>query len=181
MASTPEIAADEDREQYISSPSPMGFTPKIAVDEASRELYKALMRGKNASVLQLCQEFPDGSLQVVTIHRDTVLHVATSCKQADWVRDLLKMIKDDQLGKLTIQNKVGNTILHEASTSDKFVGAAEEMLNKAPELLNMCNKFGVTPLYRSVVFGRMDMFKFFDEKIRTQKQTTAHGDLEADK
>ncbi|KAG5545377.1 hypothetical protein RHGRI_017751 [Rhododendron griersonianum] len=91
------------------------------------------------------------------------------------------MVSVDQLDKLTLQNNVGNTILHEASTSDKLVQAAKEMLIKAPELLNICNNFDVTPLYRSVEFGRMDMFKFLDDLIRRQKQTTdQEGDLEAD-
>ncbi|KAH7860553.1 hypothetical protein Vadar_014822 [Vaccinium darrowii] len=81
-------------------------------------------------------------------------------------KELLKMVPDDQHYKLTLQNKAGNTILHEASTSNKLVLTAEEMLNKAPELLNMHNNFGVTPLYRSVEFGRMKMFKFLDNRIR---------------
>ncbi|XP_058217989.1 uncharacterized protein LOC131328999 isoform X2 [Rhododendron vialii] len=154
---------------------------EIAVDEDSRELYIALVQGKSERVLELCQNFPDGPFQVVTIHNDTVLHVATSCKQVDLVHELLKRVSDDQLDKLTHQNKAGNTILHEASTSDKLVQAAKEMLIKAPELLNVRNNFDVTPLYRSVEFGRMDMFKFLDDLIRRQKQTTdQEGDLEAD-
>ncbi|KAG5545368.1 hypothetical protein RHGRI_017743 [Rhododendron griersonianum] len=155
---------------------------EIAVDdEDSRELYIALVQGKSERVLELCQNFPDGPFQVVTIHDDTVLHVATSCKRVDLVHELLKMVSVDQLDKLTLQNNVGNTILHEASTSDKLVQAAKEMLIKAPELLNIRNDFDVTPLYRSVEFGRMNMFKFLDDLIRRQKQTTdQEGDLEAD-
>ncbi|KAG5545373.1 hypothetical protein RHGRI_017748 [Rhododendron griersonianum] len=154
---------------------------EIAVDEDSRELYIAVVQGKSESVLELCHNFPDGPFQVVTIHNDTVLHVATSCKRVDLVHELLKRVSDDQLGKLTHQNEVGNTILHEASTSDKLVQAAKEMIIKAPKLLNIRNNFDVTPLYRSVEFGRMDMFKFLDDLIRRQKQTTDHeGDLEAD-
>ncbi|KAF7141991.1 hypothetical protein RHSIM_Rhsim06G0147900 [Rhododendron simsii] len=77
--------------------------------------------------------------------------------------------------------RVGNTILHEASTSHKLVQAAKELLIKASELLNICNNFDVTPPYRSVEFGRMDMFKFLDDLIRRQKQTTdQEGDLESD-
>ncbi|KAI8551767.1 hypothetical protein RHMOL_Rhmol06G0212000 [Rhododendron molle] len=128
-----------------------------AVDEDSRELFRALVQGKSEKVLELYQNFQDGPFKVVTIHNDTVLHVATSCKRVDLVHELLKRVSDDQFDKLKHQNRVGNTILHEACTSDKLVQAAEEMLSK------------------------MDMFKFLDEKMRRKKQTTdQEGDLEAD-
>ncbi|KAH7862022.1 hypothetical protein Vadar_033714 [Vaccinium darrowii] len=87
------------------------------------------------------------------------------------------MVPDDQHHKLTLPNKVGNTILHEASTSNKLVHAAVEMLNKAPELLNMRNKAGVTPLYRSVQFGRMKMFRFLDEQSRQRMQQTTFREV----
>ncbi|KAF7140026.1 hypothetical protein RHSIM_Rhsim06G0147300 [Rhododendron simsii] len=168
------ISIDEDSNPAVDEDS------GISVDEDSRDLYMALVQGKSEKVLELCKNSPDGPFQVVTIHNDTVLHVAASCKQVDLVHELLRRVSNDQRDKLRLQNKVGNTILHEVSTSDKLVQAAKEMLNKAPKLLNIRNNFGVTPLYRSVVFGKMDMFKFLDAITRQKQTTDQEGDLEAD-
>ncbi|KAF7142155.1 hypothetical protein RHSIM_Rhsim06G0148000 [Rhododendron simsii] len=112
----------------------MASTSNIEINERNRELYKALMNEDKERVLKLCQKFEDGPFHVVTIHDDTVLHVATYSKQADLVLQLLETVTDDQLDKLTFQNKIGNTILHEASTSDSLVEAAKKMLIKAPDL-----------------------------------------------
>ncbi|KAI8551760.1 hypothetical protein RHMOL_Rhmol06G0211700 [Rhododendron molle] len=110
----------------------MASPSNIGLDERNKELYKALIDEDKERVLKLCQKFEDGPFHVVTIHDDTVLHVATYSKQADLVLQLLEMVTDDQLDKLTFQNKIGNTILHEASTSDSLVEAAKKMLIKAP-------------------------------------------------
>ncbi|KAL7185570.1 hypothetical protein ACSBR2_027504 [Camellia fascicularis] len=133
--------------------------------EDSREIYIALMREEENKVLQLCEKFQDGPLHVITIHNDTVLHMATYSKQTDLVLNLLKRVSSDHIHKMTHQNGVGNTILHEAATSDKLLPAAIEMLRIAPQLLNICNKFDETALYRAARFGKLDMFKFLDDEV----------------
>ncbi|KAG5545372.1 hypothetical protein RHGRI_017747 [Rhododendron griersonianum] len=157
----------------------MASKSNIGIDEQSKELYKALMNEDKERVLELCQQFEDGPFHVVTIHDDTVLHVATYSKQADLVLELLETVTDDQLDKLTFQNKIGNTILHEASTSDSLVEAAKKMLIKAPCLLYKRNKYDATPLYRSVCYGKIDMFKLLHSESQRRKHIT-EGDVEAD-
>ncbi|KAF7141137.1 hypothetical protein RHSIM_Rhsim06G0147500 [Rhododendron simsii] len=154
----------------------MASTSNIEIDERNKELYKAIMNEDTEGVLKLCQQFEDGPFHVVTIHDDTVLHVATYSRQADLVLQLLEMVTDDQLDKLTFQNKIGNTILHEASTSDILVEAARKMLIKAPSLLYQRNQYDVTPLYRSVCYGKIEMFKFLHKEIQRLKH---EGDAEA--
>lgn len=149
-------------------------------DERNRELYKALIQEDKKRVLELCNHFEDGPLHVVTIHYDTVLHVATFSKQVDLVLELLERVSNSQLDKLTRQNEVGNTILHEACTSDKLVSAAKEMLIKEPELLYIRNTYGVTPLYQSVLYGKTDMFEFLVGEIEKRKNET-EGYLETDR
>ncbi|XP_058217995.1 uncharacterized protein LOC131329000 isoform X4 [Rhododendron vialii] len=157
----------------------MASSSNIGRDERSKELYKALMNEDKERVLELCKQFEDGPFHVVTIHADTVLHVATYSMQADLVLQLLEMVTNDQLDKLTFQNKIGNTILHEASTSDSLVEAAKKMLIKAPGLLYKRNQYDVTPLYRSVCYGKIEMFKFLHDEIQTRKDITGE-DVEAD-
>ncbi|KAH7861292.1 hypothetical protein Vadar_024255 [Vaccinium darrowii] len=165
-------------EQQDFPDDPFNFQSEIE-DQATRKAYRALLQKEAKEVvLEQCKKFSDGPFHLLTIHKDTVLQVATSCKRADLVHELLKMVPDDQRHKLTHKNQVGNTILHEASTSNKLVPAAEEMLNKAPDLLNMRNNFGETPLYRSVVFGKMEMFEFLDQQIRKGKPIIDQRELE---
>ncbi|KAF7141804.1 hypothetical protein RHSIM_Rhsim06G0147700 [Rhododendron simsii] len=154
----------------------MASTSNIGIDELNKELFEALMNEDKEVVLKLCQQFEDGPFHVVTIHDDTVLHVATYSRQADLVLQLLEMVTDDQLDKLTFQNKIGNTILHEASTSDILVEAAKKMLIKAPNLLYKRNQYDVTPLYRSVCYCKIEMFEFLHSEIQTLKHK---GDAEA--
>ncbi|KAH7861013.1 hypothetical protein Vadar_020595 [Vaccinium darrowii] len=158
----------------------MATTPSIVIDERNRELYNALMNENKKRVLELCKHFEDGPLHVVTIHEDTVLHLATYSKQVNLVLELLERVPHDQLYKLRRPNKIGNTILHEASTLDILVPAAKEMLLKAPDLLYMRNTYGETPLYRSVSYGKIRMFKFLDDEIKKRKQITK-VDVEPDR
>ncbi|KAL7216041.1 hypothetical protein ACSBR1_028064 [Camellia fascicularis] len=143
----------------------------------SKEIYIALMREEADKVLELCKEFQDGPLHVITIHKDTVLHMATYSKQTDLVLELLKMVSANHLHKMTHQNGVGNTILHEAATSDKLVPAAREMLRMAPQLLDVCNCFNETALYRAARFGKLDMFKLLDHEVNQIRRTVR--DIEA--
>lgn len=171
MASTSNIGIDERN--------------RTLYDERNRELYKALIDEDKERVLKLCQKFEDGPFHVVTIHDDTilhddtVLHVATYSKQADLVLELLETVTDDQLDKLKFQNKIGNTILHEASTSNNLVEAAKKMLIKAPDLFYMRNIYDETPLYRSVCYGKIEMFKFLNDEINKRKHISEE-DVEAD-
>ncbi|XP_052184031.1 ankyrin repeat-containing protein ITN1-like isoform X2 [Diospyros lotus] len=129
-------------------------------------LYEALMSGDENRVIQLCERVPEGPLYPLTIHNDTVLHMATYSKQENLVLRLLDKLPQSQNGKMDAKNDIGNTILHEAATSSKIVPAARAMLGRAPYLLEMRNERGETALFRAARYGKMEMFRFLDEQVK---------------
>ena len=134
-------------------------------DKLNRELYKALMKGDEKEVIQLCLSIPEGPVHIMTIHMDTVLHMPTYSKQADLVLKLLENLPETHLNKLTLQSDAGNTILHEAATSNSTTNAAREMLNKAPELLSLSNFLGETPIFREARYGKTRVFEFLATEV----------------
>ncbi|KAL7213604.1 hypothetical protein ACSBR2_016184 [Camellia fascicularis] len=134
--------------------------------ELNRDLYSALMRGDENKVIEHCKKIRQGPLHILTIHNDTVLHMATYSKQKQLVLQLLQLLPDkDSNEDIMAENDIGNTILHEAATCNKIVLAAKEMLRKNPELLRNKNKRGETALFRSARYGKMEMFKFLDDEV----------------
>nr|XP_034931711.1 ankyrin repeat-containing protein At5g02620-like [Populus alba] len=128
-------------------------------------LYYALMKGNKKIVAELCQKIQDHALHVITVNDDTVLHMATYAKEASLVEQLLDELPDHHLDKLTRQNGVGNTILHETATSNHTVAVAGKLLKKAPGLLGMRNHNGETALFRAARYGKTDMFNFLAAKV----------------
>ncbi|KAI7999609.1 Ankyrin repeat-containing protein ITN1 [Camellia lanceoleosa] len=133
--------------------------------ELNRDLYSALMRGDGNKVIEHCKKIPHGPLHILTIHNDTVLHMATYSKQKELVLELLRLLPDKDRKMIMAENDIGNTILHEAATCNKIVLAAKEMLRKTPELLRNKNKRGETALFRAARYGKMEMFKFLDDEV----------------
>ncbi|XP_028068438.1 ankyrin repeat-containing protein At5g02620-like isoform X2 [Camellia sinensis] len=134
--------------------------------ELNRDLYSALMRGDGNKVIEHCKNIPQGPLHKLTIHKDTVLHMATYSKQKQLVLQLLQLLPDEDSNEdIMAENDIGNTILHEAATCNTIVLAAKEMLRKAPELLRKKNKRGETALFRAARYGKMEMFKFLDDEV----------------
>ncbi|CAI9279908.1 unnamed protein product [Lactuca saligna] len=139
----------------------------------NKELYDALMKGDTDKVIRLCDGIPKGPLHALTIHHDTVLHMATYSKQSYLVMELLNMVREVYYHKLTCQNDVGNTVLHEAATSDRIVPAAMEMLRRAPTLLSMPNRRGETPIFRAARYGKNRMYDFLDAEMHKTIQSDA--------
>ncbi|KAL7244274.1 hypothetical protein ACSBR1_016499 [Camellia fascicularis] len=123
------------------------------------------MRGDGNKVIEHCRKIPHGPLHILTIHNDTVLHMATYSKQKQLVLELLQLLPDKDRKMIMAENDIGNTILHEAATCNRIVLAAKEMLRKTPELLRKKNKRGETALFRAARYGKMEMFKFLDDEV----------------
>ncbi|CAK9137273.1 unnamed protein product [Ilex paraguariensis] len=139
----------------------------------NKELYSALMREEGDEVIRLCQQNPDGPLYILTLHQDTVLHMAIHSRQTNLVLSLLKDLPEHQFPKLMHTNDLGNTVLHEAATADSIVPAAKEILIKAPKLLSKCNRQGEMPLFRAARYGQKRMFEFLDDEINKSIQNEA--------
>ncbi|XP_060212659.1 uncharacterized protein LOC132640193 isoform X1 [Lycium barbarum] len=135
----------------------------------NKELYSALMKQESNKVIQLCQKLQEGPLHILTVHDDTVLHVAAYSKQKDLVLRLLKELEtrfpEFPLDRLKHRNDTGDTILHDIATFDRLDSAAKVILDRAPDLLRMRNKGGDTALFRAVRYGKEVMFKFLDEQV----------------
>nr|TKR79644.1 ankyrin repeat-containing protein [Populus alba] len=123
------------------------------------------MKGNKKRVAELCQKIQDHALHVITVNDDTVLHMATYAKEASLVENLLDELPRHHLDKLTRQNGVGNTILHETATSNHTVPVADKLLKRAPGLLGMRNHNGETALFRAARYGKTDMFNFLAAKV----------------
>lgn len=133
-------------------------------EKLDRDLYYALMNEDEKEVIKLCKDIPEGHLYVMTIHKDTVLHMATYSKQSDLVLNLLEQLPETHLSKLTHKNDAGNTIL-QAATASRTLPAATEILKKSPQLLRMRNDYGETPLFRAARYGKKKMFKFLADEV----------------
>ncbi|KAG6695435.1 hypothetical protein I3842_09G097000 [Carya illinoinensis] len=134
------------------------------------KLYKALLKEEATDkVKELCGDVEEKGLHILTIHDDTVLHAATYSKQSRLVLDLLEALPPDHLDKMTRQNHQGNTILHDAATSDNL-DVAQKVLEKAPGLLSMRNHLGETALFRSVRYGKEKIFNFLMGKISSYSE-----------
>ncbi|KAL7213609.1 hypothetical protein ACSBR2_016189 [Camellia fascicularis] len=132
----------------------------------NRELYRALLSGNENRVIELCKQVQNGPLHELTIHHDTVLHMATYGKQEELVLSLLREVPETENHMLEAKNDIGNTILHEAATSNKLIPAAQEMLRRVPTLLHERNRSGETALARAARYGKMEMFKFLDCEVK---------------
>ncbi|XP_055810721.1 ankyrin repeat-containing protein ITN1-like isoform X2 [Solanum dulcamara] len=137
--------------------------------DMNKKLYDALMKQENDKVIQLCRGLESGPLHKLTVHDDTVLHVAAYSKQTDLVLCLLKELEmrfpEFPVDGLKHRNDMGNTILHEIATFDRVDSAAKIILNREPDLLGMRNKNGETALFRAVRYGKTVMFHFLDEQV----------------
>nr|GEW72784.1 ankyrin repeat-containing protein [Tanacetum cinerariifolium] len=99
------------------------------------ELYEALSKGDDVKVCEICRELPDGPFHILTIHDDSVLHIACYYKRNNLVLQLINQLPQDQHNKLTITNEAGNTLLHATATNNKTVGAAtleDQVSRKSP-------------------------------------------------
>lgn len=130
----------------------------------NKQIYNAIIHKDVTEVLKLLPFLvADGPLHVVTIHNDTILHLALYSMQLDLVLRLIKTLSPQHIALLVHQNSGGNTILHEAATYDKLFPAAEMILQLQPQLLTIRNNNKENALFRAARYGQMKMFKFLDD------------------
>ncbi|KAI3818883.1 hypothetical protein L1987_12704 [Smallanthus sonchifolius] len=129
------------------------------------ELYEAMMNQDVAKVINICRGIPKGPLHTLTIHEDTVIHMAIYQKQQNLALKLLDMVSSCDYHKLTWQNSGGNTILHETATNNRTVEVAKEILSRAPMLLNMINKEGETALFYAARHGKTKIYQLLHDEV----------------
>ena len=143
-------------------------------------LYRALTDQKGSNhVLRCSRSLPgEGPFAIITIHQDTVLHMACYSKQRDLALRLLKLLDSDPSLNLRLaetKNDVGNTVLHEVATNNSMIEVAIEILKRAPELLTARNVLGETPLFRAVRYGKDEMFDLLAGELDRRKSENEGG------
>ncbi|KAL5831148.1 hypothetical protein ACOSQ4_016502 [Xanthoceras sorbifolium] len=149
------------------------ITEDIDKHKINSELYHALMISEDEKkVIELCRKVSDHALHILTIHDDTVIHMAVYSKKTDLVLKLLDELPEVYLDKMTRQNRAGQTILHQTATSNHALPVAEKVLKKAPGLLGMRNNNGETALFQSARYGKTEIFNFLAGKISAYDRTS---------
>ncbi|KAJ0668450.1 putative ankyrin repeat-containing domain, PGG domain, ankyrin repeat-containing domain superfamily [Helianthus annuus] len=133
--------------------------------KTNKALYEAMMDQNDDEVIRICRGIAKGALHTLTIHGDTVLHVAIYQKQTKLALRLLDMVPPSDNYKLTWTNHGGNTVLHETGTNNKTVPVAEEILRRAPMLLDMTNREGETALFYAARHGKTKPYMFLHDEF----------------
>ncbi|KAI4338346.1 hypothetical protein L6164_016685 [Bauhinia variegata] len=121
-------------------------------------LFNYAMRGKWGKVLEMYQNNPDALVAKITKSEDTVLHIAVSAGQTNFVTTLLDNIKDEAcLVILNMQNSRGNTPLHLAADLGN-VDICNCIAGRDPKLISCRNFEGETPLFLAALSGKKDAF-----------------------
>ncbi|KAL6333864.1 hypothetical protein AAG906_031163 [Vitis piasezkii] len=109
-----------------------------SIHQLNGDLYRALMEKNSKDVLDCFKRLPkdEGPLHIITIHKDTVLHMACYSKQRDLALELLKLLPP---------------VLTTDSPTPKRCGQ-----HYPPR---------ETPLFRAVRYGKDEMFKLLAEKL----------------
>lgn len=138
----------------------------MAVDDLQTKLYRELCNNSNDAVIELCRKTVEGPLHYCTIHNSTVLHLACYSKKFELANKLFDNLPDNLLSILPERmNAWGDTILHDASTSNKGLDLARKLLQKVPELLLARNKSGESSVFRATRYGRRKIFEFLAEEV----------------
>ncbi|KAF5186651.1 Ankyrin repeat-containing protein [Thalictrum thalictroides] len=143
------------------------------------DLYQALMNRDKDRVLKM---YKDEVLKMykehqqcevpLTTHHDTVLHIAAFSKQEDLLTEILK--NESHIKQiLTEVNSFGDTVLHEAMSTD-MTTVVDMMLEAVPNLLTKQNKNGETPLFKAVQFGQTKTLKHVTERFRDSSNKEIH-------
>ncbi|XP_021738880.1 uncharacterized protein LOC110705347 [Chenopodium quinoa] len=128
---------------------------------------------KNDRVIELCSKTGVGPLYHTTLHKSTVLHMACFLKNFKLADKLLDIVFDNDSSieelyqKLaTPKNAWGCTVLHDAATSNKGIPFIEKLLNKVPQLLDVGNTWGESPLLEAIRYGRRRMYFYLVKEVK---------------
>ncbi|KAJ6292332.1 hypothetical protein OIU78_024495 [Salix suchowensis] len=109
------------------------------------------------------EEEPLGGLSSPVTHTlDTVLHLAVHDKFGKQCEDLLEIVREKNLSEtefLKKTNKYGNTALHEATIYSNYK-AVKLLVECCPDLIQMKNNFGETPLFTAAEFAATEIVEF---------------------
>ncbi|PWA84044.1 Ankyrin repeat-containing protein [Artemisia annua] len=176
---TSEIQLAEEQETVISTQRNYPTQDLFANDtrrdfiDISIPLYEASIKGDwNAALVIL--EGRDHLVKCsITYNCETMLHVATSAQNVNFVKNLVAKMQDTDLeyhNKLT-----GNTALGLAAITGN-IEIAETMVARNPNLLTILTGHDVIPLYMAALHGHRDMVSYLYNQMKNYdcKWTDTH-------
>ncbi|PWA84042.1 Ankyrin repeat-containing protein [Artemisia annua] len=104
----------------------------------------------------------------ITDNCETALHVAASAQNTSFVRNLVDKMKIENLRYY--QNLNGNTALCLAAMTGN-VEIAKIMVDSDRDLLTICNKNHVIPLYIAALYGKRDMVTYLYNETNRDEWT----------
>ncbi|KAI3866131.1 hypothetical protein MKX03_008735 [Papaver bracteatum] len=113
---------------------------------------------------------------VCNVTGDTILHMCVQYSQTEVMKQLLRIMPAKKIS-LSAINRMGNTLLHEASRTG-IVEMATLIIEKEldgggyPVLISVPNLNGETPIYSAAMHGHKDMFLFLDTTARSRGITS---------
>ncbi|KAI3879612.1 hypothetical protein MKW92_000107 [Papaver armeniacum] len=111
-------------------------------------------------------EGDDTNVLVSSVSGDTILHMCALCCQTDIMNQLLRILPAAKR-LLSVPNRKGNTVLHEAARTG-IVEMAMLILKKEVDgggdqvLISVPNLNGETPIYWAATYGHKDMLLFLN-------------------
>ena len=140
------------------------FYLKLTAETITRQLklYRAALNGDWAVAKDIYDK-DEGEIRVgITKHGDTALHVAAQANRIDFVKELVKMMKTEDIAK---PNKLKCTALFYAAGSG-MVEIVEEMMKGNKDIAMAPDREGTLPIVRAASLGKEEMVVFLYEQTK---------------
>lgn len=116
-----------------------------------RPLYLAALKGDWESAERFLASDPNALTARITTLSQTALHIAAIEDRSHFVEKLVQLMSSDALA---MRDDAGNTALHYCASIGKSVIAARVMVMKNPNLTQIINSEGCTPLHLGAISTR---------------------------
>ncbi|KAI5312125.1 hypothetical protein L3X38_041298 [Prunus dulcis] len=163
-----------------------------ALSVAKRMLYQFAMDGKWTAIKYFYKDNPMEIFSQMTTNKDTALHIlASNHGGSSQLKELIELIPEQRKIRqaLMMENKDGNTPLHEAAASGNME-AAKLLVNEdkrlsgqegcsdssCTPLVEIRNQLGESPLYRAAAFGHTNLVKYFRSEVHDVEQHFKRND-----
>ncbi|KAJ8545184.1 hypothetical protein K7X08_017767 [Anisodus acutangulus] len=128
-------------------------------------LYLAALENNWERARPILDKDPSLATEKITERGERVLHIAASARSTQFVRELVKLMKEDDL---ELKSEDGSTAFCFAAVSG-VVEIAEAMRDKNKELPNISNKYLTTPITFAASLGNKDMVSYLYKVTNLEK------------
>ncbi|KAL7181669.1 hypothetical protein ACSBR1_040542 [Camellia fascicularis] len=132
-------------------------TPDEFNSKQQKQLYRAIQKGDLGRVRRFYHSYPAIARGDITESSDTALIIAVKSEQRiEFIRELLGLYPKMDWA---LQNKEGNTVLHEAAIVG-HVEAAKLLVSKDEKLLDIANYDEYLPLHSAAACGQREILSY---------------------